>query len=271
VTRVTAGGGRRTSATGDVVVQGGLGTLGDVNWALLLFLGWTGAAIVAACIVVLLVRHRFNRYHRVDRSVATPAPVTAAIDPRAAGRLHRRLARAAHTAEDIADQHRPVTRRERRRAREEPEVVRLATEIKAHAVELDRRIALAARLAPAERSPEVRRLGAGVREVERAVADLARVSAGTRATSIRPDDRTGVAETRERIGHLAEAQGELDRVDADNGLVAPDPRGRPLPPPPPLPADADQVGRLPSVPPRPAPPPSAAPAAAPVRRSPADR
>ena len=168
-----------------------------MNWALLLLLGWTGAAIVAACIVILLVRHRFNRYHRVDRSVATPAPITAAVDPRAAGRLHRRLARAAHTADDIAAQHRPVTRKERRRARhDEPEVVRLATEIKAHAVELDRRIALAARLAPAQRNAELRRLGAAVRELERAVADLAHVSAAARAPSMRPDDRTGLADTR---------------------------------------------------------------------------
>jgi len=239
-----------------------------VNWALVLLLGWTGAAIVAACIVILLVRHRFNRYHRVDRSVATPAPLTAAVDPRAAGRLHRRLARAAHTADDIAAEHRPVTRKERRRSRDEPEVVRLSTEITAHAVELDRRIALVAGLAPGERNAELRRLSAAVREVERAVADLARVSASTRAPSMRPDDRTGLADTRARIGHLADAQGELDRVDAGNGLVPPDVQGRPLPPPPPLAAEADRAGRLPPVPHRPA---TAAPLPRPPRQARVDR
>ena len=240
-----------------------------MNWALLLLLGWTGAAIVAACIVILLVRHRFNRYHRVDRAVATPAPITAAVDPRAAGRLHRRLARAAHTADDIAAQHRPVTRKERRRTRhDEPEVVRLATEIKAHAVELDRRTALAAGLAPAQRNPELRRLSAAVRELERTVADLAHVSAAARASSMRPDDRTGLADTRERIGHLADAHGELDRVDADNGLVGPDVQGRPLPPPPALPAEGDRTGRLPRMPRRPA---TAAPPPTPTRQAPVDR
>ena len=243
-----------------------------MNWALLLLLGWTGAAIVVACIVLLLVRHRFNRYHRVDRTVATPAPLTAAVDPRLAGRLHRRLAKAAHTADDIAAQHRPVSRKERRRARhDEPEVVRLATEFKAHGVELDRRIALAAGLAPTQRNPELRRLSAAVREVERAVADLARVSAGARAPSMRPDDRTGLADTRARIGHLADAQGELDQVDADNGLVAPDAQGRPLPPPPALPVDADEAGRLPRMPRRPAMPATPAPPAAPTRHTPVDR
>ena len=219
-----------------------------MNWAVLAFLGTTGAAIIAACVLVLFVRSRVNRYHRVDRAIPTPAPLTAVIDPRAAGRLHRRLARAAHTADDIAAQHRPTTRKERRRFRQDPaEVVVLAADVKAHAVELDARIALVARLAPAERNRELRRLAGAVRELEHTVAELARVSASARTPAMRPDDTTGLAETRTRVDHLAQAHDELGRVDADNGLVGTDVDGRPLPPPP-LPADADRTGRLPRVP-----------------------
>lgn len=220
-----------------------------MNWAVLVFLGSSGAAIVAACIVILFVRHRFNRYHRVDRAIPTPAPLTAAIDPRSAGRLHRRLARAAHAADDIADRHLPVNRKGRRRARRDPpEVVVLATDVKACAVRLDAQIALAAHLAPAQRTPELRRLSVAVREVEQTVAQLARVSASARTPNVRPDDTSGIADAHQRIDHLAAAQDELHRVDAQNGLVIADASGRPLPPPPPLAATADRRGQLPPVP-----------------------
>ena len=96
-----------------------------MNWFLLSFLGTAGAIVVACCILVLLVRHRINRRHRVHPKVPTPAPLTWMADPRAAARLHRRLAKVGRTAGVVADDHR-VPHKKLRRPVEQPPMVDLA-------------------------------------------------------------------------------------------------------------------------------------------------
>ena len=73
-----------------------------MKWVLVWMLGGTMLVIAVACLVLLMARSRMRRRHRVDRKVATGAPLTWLVDPRSAARLHRRLARVGTVARGVA-------------------------------------------------------------------------------------------------------------------------------------------------------------------------
>lgn len=142
-------------------------------------------AVVALGIVVpvLLVRWRLRRRNRVHPKVASPAPLRWLVMPSTPARLHRRL----QTTVRVASVH---------SGRELPLAVA------DHAVELDRRVVLAARQPYASRAAALRALRAEADELDRLALSIRR-----------PLDRDAVGDPYERLATLAEAHAELDAID----------------------------------------------------------
>jgi len=193
-----------------------------VNWALLFALGFTGAVIVAACMVILFVRHRLNRRHRVDPRVRTDAPLRWMVDPRTPAQLHRRLARVGSAATVVADDHRPPSRRFRKV--EPSPMTNTAADVRAQAVALDQQLARLALLSPKARRLPLIELSRSVAEVETATARLVALSTDLRTHRALPTDQpvgadqptlTAIAAQMDR---LARAHAELADLDRDAGL-----------------------------------------------------
>lgn len=132
---------------------------------------------------VLVVRWRLRRRNRVHPKVASPAPLRWLVMPSTPARLHRRL----QTTVRVASVH---------SGRELPLAVA------DHAVELDRRVVLAARQPYASRAAALRALRAEADELDRLALSIRR-----------PLDRDAVGDPYERLATLAEAHAELDAID----------------------------------------------------------
>jgi hypothetical protein len=143
-----------------------------------------GAVITVAVIIpIVAVRWRLRRRNRVHPKVPSPAPLRWLVTPSAPARLHRRL----QTTVRVASVH---TGRQ----------VPLA--VAEHAVELDRRVVLAARQPFGVRGPALRSLVAEADELDRLAMAIRR-----------PLDIEAVGDPLERLSTLAEAHAELDAVD----------------------------------------------------------
>lgn len=189
-----------------------------MKWLLLAFLGTTGVVIVACCLLALFVRGRLKRRHRVDPKVATAAPLTWLADPRAAPRLHRRLAHVGRLAGRVADDHRPA-KRLGRRAPEAPPLVDVATALQAQAVALDARLARVALLAPAARRAALHEVEVAVGELERTAAQLAQLSTQVLTPPVLAWEAEGVVDLAGQVERLAAAHRALLELDERNGLV----------------------------------------------------
>lgn len=208
-----------------------------VRWFLVWLLGSAGALIVAACIVVLLVRHRFNQHHRVDPKIPTDAPLTWAVDPRTTARLHRRLARVGSAATAVAADH-PPTGRIRRR--EESPVAVTARSLREQAVALDNQLARLAVLTPSARREPMRELARATAELEVAATRLVAYSAEVRTPRQLVTDDPTIVDIQGQLDRLAEAHRELESLEQEVGLVAPTLPGVPTAANP-RPPDATQV------------------------------
>jgi len=144
-------------------------------------------AVVALGIVVpvLFVRWRLRRRNRVHPKVASPAPLRWLVMPSTPARLHRRL----QTTVRVASVH---------SGRDLP----LPLAVAEHAVELDRRVVLAARQPYASRAAALRALRAEADELDRLALSIRR-----------PLDLDAVGDPYERLATLAEAHAELDAID----------------------------------------------------------
>lgn len=188
-----------------------------MKWFLLWALGGTGVLIVAMCLLVLFLRGRVRRRHRVDRKIQTGAPLAWMVDPRAPARLHRRLARVGSTTDAVIADHQSARGIKSLGRRTEPSpLASTAGELKARAVETDRQLARVAVLAPTARRGALAELDKHIGELETAAARLAALS----ATSLTPsslqhqlDDDVSA-----QVARLTEAQRELDALDAVSGL-----------------------------------------------------
>lgn len=181
-----------------------------MNWFLLGFLGTAGAVIVACCILALFVRHRVHRRHRVHPKVATPAPLTWMADPRAAARLHRRLAKVGRTAGAVADDHR-IPQKRLRKPVDQPEMVALAEELRQQAVHLDVQVARTASLPTVVRRQHLAQLARSVSEAEFACVRLVSVSTQARSHAVLSGSAAGAAG--ELGGHdITDVAGQVERL-----------------------------------------------------------
>lgn len=205
-----------------------------MNWFLLSFLGTAGAIVVACCILVLLVRHRINRRHRVHPKVPTPAPLTWMADPRAAARLHRRLAKVGRTAGVVADDHR-VPHKKLRRPVEQPPMVDLAEQLRLQAIQLDHQVARTASLPTTVRRAQLVQLSRSVAEAEHACVRLVSVSTQARTPAVLAHQAHGyvdITDVAAQVERLAEAHRILQQLDQGSGLApAPAPVAAPAAPP----------------------------------------
>ncbi|MGI8754582.1 MAG: hypothetical protein ACR2MB_01730 [Acidimicrobiales bacterium] len=197
-----------------------------MKWALLFALGGTGAVIVFACILLLVLRHRLNRFHRVQYSTPTDAPLTWLVDPRQPARLHRRLTKVGRTATAVADDHRPPSRRRRRTTPPTP-IVEAAEGVCAQAVAADQQLARLAVLAPGARRGPVAEVGQSVAALEQAAARLVALSAEVQAPRTIDNNRPGLLDVTAQVDRLAAAHQALLDLDAEAGLS---PERRPAPP-----------------------------------------
>ena len=138
---------------------------------------------VSLVVTVLVVRWRLRRRNRVHPKVASPAPLRWLVVPSTPARLHRRL----QTTVRVASVH---TGRE------------LPSAVADHAVELDRRVVLAARQPYASRAAALRALRSEADELDRLALSIRR-----------PLDLDAVGDPYERLATLAEAHAELDAID----------------------------------------------------------
>ena len=192
---------------------------------LLWVLGTTGVVIVAGCILFLFARHRLHRRHRVDYRVATDAPISWLVDPRAPAQMHRRLARVGATATAVAQDH-TAPGRKARKAQPTP-LASAAVDLCAHAVAVDHQLSrLAVLAAPARRVP-LAAIRSRVEDLETAAAHLVSVSAEARTPRVLANDHPGITDVQARIERLAQAQRELDALDTNAGLEA---ATNPMPP-----------------------------------------
>lgn len=204
-----------------------------MDWVFITVLLILGTTVTAACMVVLFVRGRLNRHHRVDPGVRTAAPLTWLVDPRQPARLHRRLAKVGTTTSAVATDHRPPSRLIRKV--EPPPLVTTAEDVRAQAVALDHQLTRIALLAPAARRGALADLGRAVTEIERTTAQLVALSADVRAPRRLPTDDPTLVDLSRRVEWLAQAHAELVALDHQAGLVGPQPQARPEPPTVPLP------------------------------------
>lgn len=204
-----------------------------MRWFLLSVLSAGGAIIVALCIVALFVRHRTQRFHRVDLRVPTAAPLTWLADPRAPARLHRRLAKVGRAADAVAADHR-VTKR-LRRTPEQPPLVGVALDLQRQAVRLDHELTRIALLPSVARRAPLGHLATAVADLERAAARLVALSADVRTPPVLATEATDLIDVAGQIERLAEAHRVLLQLDASAGLVpAPAPMPSPVAPSAPL-------------------------------------
>lgn len=142
-------------------------------------------AVVALGIVVpvLFVRWRLRRRNRVHPKVASPAPLRWLVMPSTPARLHRRLQTTVRVAAVHSGRDLPLA-------------------VAEHAVELDRRVVLAARRPYASRAAALRALRAEADELDRLALSIRR-----------PLDLDAVGDPYERLATLAEAHAELDAID----------------------------------------------------------
>lgn len=142
-------------------------------------------AVVALGIVVpvLFVRWRLRRRNRVHPKVASPAPLRWLVVPSTPARLHRRLQTTVRVASVHSGRDLPLA-------------------VAEHAVELDRRVVLAARQPYASRAAALRALRAEADELDRLALSIRR-----------PLDLDAVGDPYERLATLAEAHAELDAID----------------------------------------------------------
>ncbi len=178
-----------------------------------------------ACLVLLIARQRVQRHHRVDPAVPTDAPLSALIDPRSAGRLHRRLARVGTSTTLLIEADRPKRRRDRNR--DPAPLASAAEDLRAKAVALDLQVSRLAVLAPSARRQPMAELHRQVAETEAAAAQLVAIDTHARAPRGLAEDDVSLWDVTQRVDRLAQAHQELIDLDADAGVV-----GRPLPAPP---------------------------------------
>jgi len=204
-----------------------------------------GAIIVSLCSLVLLVRARLHRRHRVDPHTATGAPLTWLVSPQAGARLHRRLVASSRTVEMVAQRHRPTRRRGTKS--EPPAIVGLCEALQRQALSLDGHLAMVVHLPAAQRRQVLGQLTVSVVEVERTAARLSMMSADLEAPRVLPHDIDSMTELTQRLDGLEAAHRELSAIEAGAGLdSAPLLRPRataPAPAWPPPAADADALHR----------------------------
>jgi hypothetical protein len=187
---------------------------------LVAFLGTTGVVIVALCLLVLFVRGRLQRRHRVDPKVRPGAPLTWLADPRAPARLHRRLAHVGRATAQIADDH-GAGRRRLRRAAEPTPIAAIALDLRQQAVAVDAELARVALLAPSARREPLGRLAMAVGELERTAARLAALSSEVRTPPVLATEASDLTDLAGQVERLAEAHRALLSLDERNGLSAP--------------------------------------------------
>ncbi|NLD76479.1 MAG: hypothetical protein GX643_07405 [Acidimicrobiales bacterium] len=194
-----------------------------MKWFLLWALGSAGVLIVAACLAFLFMRGRIRRRHRIDHKVQTGAPLAWLVDPRAPARMHRRLARVGSIVDAVVADHQPTGALRNVRRRPEPTpLVATATDLKNRAVETDRQLARVAVLAPAARRGPLAEIGHQVAQLETAATELSALSTSALTpSSLQHHLHEDVAA---QVTRLAEAQRELDALDAEAGL-RPSPTG----------------------------------------------
>lgn len=188
-----------------------------MKWFLLWALGGTGVLVVALCLTVLFLRGRIRRHHRVDRKVETGAPLRWMVDPRSPARLHRRLAKIGTTVEAVITDHQARRRLASLGRRAEPSpLAATATDLKAQAVAMDRHLAKVVSLSSGSRRGALDEISRQVAQLEVAATRLAALSARSLTPSTLQhhldDDAAG------QVERLAEAQRELDALDAGAGL-----------------------------------------------------
>jgi hypothetical protein len=138
---------------------------------------------VAVIIPIMAVRWRLRRRNRVHPNVPSPAPLTWLVAPSTPARLHRRLQVTVRVASTHTGRQVPLA-------------------VAEHAVELDRRVVLAARQPYGAR-------GALLRDLRAQADELDRLAMAVR----RPLDVEAVGDPYERLATLAEAHAELDAID----------------------------------------------------------
>ena len=193
-----------------------------MKWVLVWMLGGTMLVIAVACLVLLMARSRMRRRHRVDRKVATGAPLTWLVDPRSAARLHRRLARVGTVATSVAEEQQQTRRGLVRAIGRRPEptpIAAAAAELTAQAVATDRQLARIATLAPSARRGPLLELERQVAGLERAAGQLAALNAASFTPRALAHDDPEIVDVQGQLTRLAEAQRELDALDAQAGLV----------------------------------------------------
>lgn len=207
-----------------------------MKWVLVWMLGGSTLVIALACLLLLMARGRVRRRHRVDRRVATGAPLTWLVDPRSPARLHRRLARVGTVATSVAEEQQPrrgLSRTLGRRGEPTP-IGAAAADLTAQAVATDRQLARIATLAPSARRGPLLELERQVAGLERAAGQLAALNAASFTPRALAHDHPEIVDVQGQLSRLAEAQRELDALDAQAGLVpaAPSPFAAPAPSPP---------------------------------------
>ncbi|MET0666337.1 MAG: hypothetical protein ABW008_12300 [Acidimicrobiales bacterium] len=143
------------------------------------------AAVIAVAVIIpiMAVRWRLRRRNRVHPNVPSPAPLTWLVAPSTPARLHRRLQVTVRVASTHTGRQVPLA-------------------VAEHAVELDRRVVLAARQPYGTR-------GALLRDLRAEADELDRLAMAVR----RPLDVEAVGDPYERLATLAEAHAELDAID----------------------------------------------------------
>jgi hypothetical protein len=142
-------------------------------------------------------------------------------DPRAAARLHRRLAKVGRTAGAVADDHR-LPQKKLRRTVEQPPMVDLAEELRLQAVHLDHQVARTASLPTAVRRAHLLQLSSSVAEAEQACIRLVSVSTQARTSSVLASDverGVDITDVSAQVERLAEAHRLLTRLDEQAGLA----------------------------------------------------
>jgi hypothetical protein len=137
----------------------------------------------AVVLPLVIVRWRLRRRNRVHPKVPSPAPLSWLVAPSAPARLHRRLQVTVRVASTHTGRQVPLA-------------------VAEHAVELDRRVVLAARRPHGAR-------GALLRDLRAEADELDRLAMAVR----RPLDAEAVGDPYERLATLAEAHAELDALD----------------------------------------------------------
>lgn len=163
-----------------------------------------------------LMSWRMARHNRVDPDVETLAPILWLWAPSQPARLHRRLRAAA------APVHIPA--KPSKHAPPLPPNADLCRRLAGEAVQVDNYIVMASRMSRVQRKPALRSLNSQVIEVEqlsrRLVQDRRR--AQTPAGMTVPTAPRVLAEIRQQLDLLDEAQRELLEIEQSNGLLDPD-------------------------------------------------